>query len=80
MVLTYVPVCTSGSLMLCEFDYTLEPMESFPFDQAVPRKSMYFLKKHVFPFLYFNALVKGEWGGLGPWPKGRFAAKPAAKN
>jgi len=59
--------------MLCEFDYSLEPMETFPFDQSVPRSSMYMLKKHVMPPLYWHGLITGKWNGVGPWAKGRFA-------
>ena len=39
-----------GRLVLAEFDYDLNPKETFPFDQGKERRSMYLLKKHVLPF------------------------------
>ena len=51
--------------MLAEFDYTLEPCETFPFDQGQERRSMYLLKKYVLPVMYWHGLVRGrKW----PWP------------
>ena len=45
---TSCPLVTSyNSLILAEFDYDKQPMESFPFDQSKERFSMYMLKKHV---------------------------------
>jgi len=48
-----------GKLVLAEFDYDGNPMETFPFDQAKPRWSMYFLKKRILPWLYWNRILKG---------------------
>ncbi|MCB0413296.1 MAG: NAD(P)/FAD-dependent oxidoreductase [Bdellovibrionales bacterium] len=45
--------------ILAEFGYDGKIMETFPFDQAVERRSMYLLKRYVIPFLYWNAMVKG---------------------
>jgi sulfide:quinone oxidoreductase len=51
--------------MLAEFDYDLQPCETFPFDQGKERLSMYWLKKYFMPTLYWQALVRGrKW----PWP------------
>ena len=63
---TSCPLVTGyGRLMLAEFDYDLQPKETFPFDQACERRSMYLLKKHVMPTLYWRALLQGrKW----PWP------------
>ena len=63
---TSCPLVTGyGRLMLAEFDYDLQPKETFPFDQACERRSMYLLKKHLMPTLYWRALVQGRrW----PWP------------
>ena len=48
-----------GRLILAEFDYNNEPMESFPFNQAQERFSMYQLKRRVLPWLYWNKILKG---------------------
>ncbi|SDL91990.1 sulfide:quinone oxidoreductase [Catalinimonas alkaloidigena] len=48
-----------GRLILAEFDYNHEPQESFPFDQARERFSMYQLKKRVLPWMYWNKILKG---------------------
>jgi len=48
-----------GKLVLAEFDYDGNPLETFPFDQAKPRWSMYFLKKRILPWLYWNKILKG---------------------
>ncbi len=63
---TSCPLITGyGRLMLAEFDYNLEPCETFPFDQAQERRSMYLLKKYVLPVMYWQGLLRGrKW----PWP------------
>jgi len=48
-----------GRLILAEFDYDNKPVETFPFNQAVPRWSMYQLKRRVLPWLYWNRILKG---------------------
>ena len=48
-----------GKLILAEFDYDNQPMETFPFNQAKERWSMFLLKKHVLPWLYWNKILKG---------------------
>lgn len=48
-----------GKLMLAEFDYTNKPKMTFPFDQAIPRWSMWMLKTKVVPWLYWNKFLKG---------------------
>lgn len=48
-----------GKLVLAEFDYDNQPMETFPFDQSKERWSMYQLKRHVLPWLYWNKILKG---------------------
>jgi sulfide:quinone oxidoreductase len=54
------PLVTSrSSCILAEFDYEGNPDETFPFDQAKERYSMYFLKKRIIPFMYWNAMMKG---------------------
>ena len=65
---TSCPLVTGyGRLILAEFDYDLEPMETFPFDQGVERRSMFLLKKHVMPTIYWKGLVAGKrWPMLMP--------------
>jgi sulfide:quinone oxidoreductase len=48
-----------GKLVLAEFDYNNQPMETFPFDQSKERWSMYQLKRHVLPWLYWNKILHG---------------------
>ncbi|HVZ94778.1 MAG TPA: FAD/NAD(P)-binding oxidoreductase [Phycisphaerales bacterium] len=58
---TSCPLVTGyGKLILAEFDYDLKPKETFPFDQSKERKSMYLLKKHVLPVLYWKGMLKGR--------------------
>lgn len=49
-----------GKLVLAEFDYNNKPMETFPFNQAKERYSMWLLKKLVLPWLYWNKILKGK--------------------
>ena len=48
-----------GKLVLAEFDYDNKPMETFPFNQAKERYSMWLLKTKVLPWLYWNKILKG---------------------
>ncbi|PJJ75654.1 sulfide:quinone oxidoreductase [Thermoflavifilum aggregans] len=48
-----------GKLILAEFDYNNQPMETFPFNQAKPRWSMWILKKYILPWLYWHKILKG---------------------
>jgi len=52
-----------GQLILAEFDYNMQPKETFPFNQGQERRSMFYLKKYVLPKFYWNVLLKG--GNLG---------------
>lgn len=49
-----------GRLVLAEFDYEGKPAETFPFDQAKERWSMYELKKHGLPLLYWHGMLRGR--------------------
>jgi len=49
-----------GKLVLAEFGYDNKVMETFPFDQAKPRRSMWLLKKYILPWLYWNKILKGS--------------------
>ncbi|MFN4285657.1 MAG: FAD/NAD(P)-binding oxidoreductase [Lacibacter sp.] len=58
---TSCPLVTGyGKLVLAEFDYNNEPMETFPFDQSKERWTMYQLKKEVLPRLYWGMILKGK--------------------
>ena len=48
-----------GKLILAEFDYDNKPTETFPFNQAKPRWTMWILKKYILPWLYWNKILKG---------------------
>ena len=57
---TSCPLVTGyNSLVLAEFDYDLQPQESFPFDQSEERYSMYVFKKDVLPQIYWYGMMKG---------------------
>jgi sulfide:quinone oxidoreductase len=57
---TSCPLVTGyGKLVLAEFDYNNQPMETFPFDQSKERWSMYQLKRRVLPWLYWNKILDG---------------------
>lgn len=52
-----------GKCILAEFDYNLQPLETFPVNQGKEYYFMFLLKKHFFPFLYWNFMLKGRWDG-----------------
>jgi sulfide:quinone oxidoreductase len=57
---TSCPLVTGyHSLVLAEFDYDKKPAETFPFDQSKERYSMYLLKAHGLPWLYWHAMMRG---------------------
>lgn len=49
-----------GTCIIAEFDYDGNPVESFPFDQAQERFSMYMLKVYGLPKLYWHGMLKGK--------------------
>lgn len=54
------PIVTGyGTLILAEFDYNNQPVETFPFDQSKERWTMYLLKREVLPRLYWTPILKG---------------------
>lgn len=58
---TSCPLITGyGKVILAEFDYDLKPVETFPFDQSQERYSMYLLKRHVLPQLYWHGMLRGR--------------------
>ncbi len=50
-----------GRLILAEFGYNGEIMETMPFDQSEERYSMYFAKAHMLPAMYWHGMLKGRW-------------------
>lgn len=58
---TSCPLVTGyGSLILAEFDYAKEPLETFAFNQAQERYSMYALKAYGLPRLYWHGMLRGR--------------------
>ncbi|XP_067091568.1 sulfide:quinone oxidoreductase, mitochondrial isoform X2 [Osmerus mordax] len=67
---TSCPLVTSyNTVVLAEFDYNGQPLETFPIDQSKERRIMYHMKADVMPHLYWHGLLKGWWGGPGPYRK-----------
>jgi NADPH-dependent 2,4-dienoyl-CoA reductase/sulfur reductase-like enzyme len=61
---TSCPLVTGrGKLVLAEFDYTLQPRETFAFDQGRERSSMYYLTRDAIPAIYWDGMLKGLWTG-----------------
>jgi sulfide:quinone oxidoreductase len=57
---TSCPIVTRrGRMMLAEFDYDGNPCETFPFNQAKERFSMWILKRYILPQLYWHGMLKG---------------------
>ncbi|KAM4039749.1 sulfide:quinone oxidoreductase, mitochondrial [Anomaloglossus baeobatrachus] len=67
---TSCPLVTGyRKVILAEFDYNAQPLETFPIDQGKERRTMYHMKADMMPFLYWNMLLKGYWGGPAPLRK-----------
>ncbi|XP_064222083.1 sulfide:quinone oxidoreductase, mitochondrial isoform X2 [Aotus nancymaae] len=61
---TSCPLVTGyNRVILAEFDYKAEPLETFPVDQSKERLSMYLMKADLMPLLYWNMMLRGYWGG-----------------
>jgi sulfide:quinone oxidoreductase len=55
------PIITGyDKLVLAEFDYNNQPVETFPFDQSQERWSMFQMKKYLLPYLYWNQILTGR--------------------
>ncbi|NEO29272.1 MAG: NAD(P)/FAD-dependent oxidoreductase [Symploca sp. SIO3C6] len=58
---TCCPLITGyNHVVMAEFDYDNKLASSFPFDPSKERYSMWLLKRHVFPWLYWNRMLKGK--------------------
>ncbi|NXX67490.1 SQOR protein, partial [Spizella passerina] len=56
---TSCPLVTAyNKVILAEFDYNGQPLETFPIDQSKERTTMYHMKADMMPLLYWNALLK----------------------
>ena len=49
-----------GKVMLAEFDYDKNPSPSFPLDPTQERYSMWLLKRHALPYIYWERMLKGK--------------------
>ncbi|XP_032690106.1 sulfide:quinone oxidoreductase, mitochondrial isoform X2 [Odontomachus brunneus] len=49
--------------ILAEFDYNLQPLETFPVNQGKEYYFMFLLKKYFFPFIYWHLMLRGYWNG-----------------
>ncbi|KAL6259777.1 hypothetical protein P5V15_009689 [Pogonomyrmex californicus] len=49
--------------ILAEFDYNLQPKETFPVNQGKEYYVMFLLKKYMFPFIYWHLMLRGYWNG-----------------
>ena len=58
---TSCPVVTGrGKLIMAEFNYDKMPVETFPFDQREERFSMYAVKAHMLPQMYWHGMLRGR--------------------
>ena len=56
-----------------EFKYGDQPNETFSTNQQVPNWPAYMLKKHAFPYVYWNSMPGGNWYGRNMFSKPKFA-------
>lgn len=56
---TSCPLVTSyNTVILAEFDYDGQPLETFPVDQSKESRVMYHMKADIMPHLYWHGLLK----------------------
>jgi sulfide:quinone oxidoreductase len=55
------PITTARNrMLLCEFDYSMQPKPTFPMiDTTHERYDMWLLKRYGLPFMYWNLMLKG---------------------
>ncbi|SPP77457.1 sulfide:quinone oxidoreductase, mitochondrial [Drosophila guanche] len=74
------PLVTGYSTcILAEFDYNLQPLETFPVAQNKERYSMFIMKKDFMPLLYWKLMLTGHWNGPGLMRKLLGVFKPSKK-
>ena len=49
-----------GRTIMAEFNYEQQPVPSFPLDPTKERWSMWVVKKHLLPWIYWNRMLRGE--------------------
>jgi len=49
-----------GRVVMAEFDYQLQPVSSFLVDPTKERWSMWLVETRVFPWVYWNRVLKGR--------------------
>jgi len=54
-----------NTCIMAEFDYNLQPLETFPINQAKERFTMFFMKRDIMPLLYWQLMLNGIWNGPG---------------
>lgn len=64
------------SCILAEFDYNLQPLETFPLAQNKERYTMFLMKKLVMPPLYWQLMTSGLWNGPATFRKLLSVFKP----
>jgi len=52
-----------NKVMLAEFGYGGKILETFPVDQRVPRRTMFYVKNYAMPSIYWKLMVRGLWHG-----------------
>lgn len=58
---TCCPLITDyGKVIMAEFDYRNLPLSTFPIDPREERYSMWIVKRHVLPWVYWNRMLKGQ--------------------
>jgi sulfide:quinone oxidoreductase len=58
---TCCPLITGyGKTIMAEFDYTNQPLSSFPIDPTQEHYSMWLVKRYLLPWLYWNRMLKGK--------------------
>ncbi len=58
---TCCPLITGyNSVVMAEFDYNNKPDSCFPFNPAKERFSMWLMKRHGLPWVYWNRMLKGK--------------------
>ncbi|KAK6625784.1 hypothetical protein RUM43_006083 [Polyplax serrata] len=61
---TSCPLITGyNKCIMAEFDYSLQPLETFPMDQSKESTLLFYVKKELMPLLYWHVMLKGHWSG-----------------
>jgi sulfide:quinone oxidoreductase len=66
-----------GKVILAEFGYDGRVTPSFPLDPTIPRRSMWYFKKKVVPWVYWRYMLKG-WDFDLPYWNPRLTGGPVA--